>query len=418
MNFKELDLKKFDLFEQANPDGSFYQSVYQKKHFDEGFRKSVILGVEDDSGQVLLGALISSVASRTGLVYEIMGGPLVKDDLDDQKKDQVLGFFLDNLKPYLKKHHAYYLRVIPNIKTKRIDNDSKETDFDQEDYLNIYRKRGFIYHDLDDQIGMSTKTPHYEYKKDLAGLDEKKLFKSYSKKTQYSIKKTHDFGIQVRKISYDELEEFHNNTTRTAKRIGFSDKTLAYYQSSYRAFGDKVLFLVAEIDLKKYIDSFQGQIDKLNKKIEHDKQIDAKRDKPTKTNQIKEFQSQISQHEKRIEQGKEILKAGHEIINLAGAMFFIQPQEVSYMFSYTNVEFKNFYGPYRIQEEMLNLAVKNNIPYYNFYGVSGDTSGNDGVYEFKKGFNGYLVSNMGPLILPVKKFRYSFLQSLKKLLRR
>ncbi len=88
------------------------------------------------------------------------------------------------------------------------------------------------------------------------------------------------------------------------------------------------------------------------------------------------------------------------------------------MFSYTNAEFKNFYGPYRIQADMLEFALKEKVPVYNFYGVSGDRSGHDGVYEFKKGFQGYMVDNMGAFILPINKFRYQFLQTIKKIIRR
>ncbi|WP_143805188.1 peptidoglycan bridge formation glycyltransferase FemA/FemB family protein, partial [Oenococcus oeni] len=75
---------------------------------------------------------------------------------------------------------------------------------------------------------------HYEYQKRIEGLNKKTLFQSYSKKTQYSIKKTYEFGITTRNISYDELEMFHENTTKTAKRLGFYDKELSYYQSVYR----------------------------------------------------------------------------------------------------------------------------------------------------------------------------------------
>lgn len=88
------------------------------------------------------------------------------------------------------------------------------------------------------------------------------------------------------------------------------------------------------------------------------------------------------------------------------------------MFSYTNAEFKNFYGPYRAQADMLEFALKEKVPVYNFYGVSGDRSGHDGVYEFKKSFQGYMVDNMGAFILPINKFRYQFLQTIKKIIRR
>ena len=37
---------------------------------------------------------------------------------------------------------------------------------------------------------------------------------------------------------------------------------------------------------------------------------------------------------------------------------------------------------------------------YNFYGIS-STKENDGVYKFKKGFNGYVVELIGEFALPI-----------------
>ncbi|MDN6967181.1 aminoacyltransferase [Oenococcus sp. UCMA 17063] len=414
MELVNLSEEEYNRFEQRNPKGSFYQSILQKRYYDDSHQDSYLLGIKE-KGKVLLTALMRKIKSHTGNVYEIMGGPLV--DSSNESNKQIIAFFLNELHKYLKKRHAYYLRIVPNEKTQRVENDGRIINYDLKDYSLLYFTAGFLYRSFG-QVGYGFATPHYEYQKNIQGLNKKTLFKSYSKKTQYSIKKTYEFGIKTRNISYEELKTFHDNTAKTAERLGFYDKTLSYYQSVYKTFGDNAKFMIAEIELSDYINHFQGIIDDLKNRIDHLALIDSKKEKATKSKQIKELRSQVEQHEKRIIQAKKLIEQYGGKINLAGALFFIQPQEISYMFSYTNVEFKNFYGPYRIQADMLEFALTKKVAVYNFYGVSGDRSGRDGVYEFKKGFQGYMVDNMGAFILPINKLRYQFLQTIKKIIRR
>ncbi|EHN58284.1 peptidoglycan bridge formation glycyltransferase FemA/FemB family protein [Oenococcus kitaharae] len=414
MEFAILNPESFDRFEKTQPEGSFYQSIEQYYHFKNLHTRQAQLFAVKEGENVLLSALVTIVKSRTGRVAEIMGGPVIDPTAENSR--ELLIFFFQSLKDCLKKKHVYYLRVIPNKSLRRIDDDGQVTELDQSSYMAIYRQLGFIYQSFD-QVGYNFASPHYEYRKDIAGLDRKTLFASFSKAAQYSIKKTHEFGVTTRFIGYDELPKFHENTSKTAARLGFADKSLAYYESVFKTFKDNAKFVVAEIELNQYIGHFQQLIDQLQAQIDKLAAADAKRQNNHKANQIKELRSQMEQHGKRISQAKKIMAEKGHLINLAGALFFIQPQEVSYMFSYTNSEFKNFYGPYQVQEKILNLAVDAKIPGYNFYGVSGDRSGKDGVYEFKKGFNGYMVDDMGAFILPIKKIRYVFLQNLKKILR-
>ncbi len=415
MKFKKLGLNEFNDFEQKNSQGTFYQSIGQKKHFDHGSRKTDLIGIKSENGKILLASLITSIHSRTGIVFEIMMGPLIEDKASN--KLEILNFFLIKIKKYLKDRHAYYLRIKPNLKIRKITNSGKEKKFEAKKYIETFKKQGFYYKDIQKQRGMSTITIHFEYLKDLTKFKNKQeLFNSFSKKNQYSIKKTREFGISVRSIKYNELPTFKKYTQKTANRLGFSDKTLKYYQSVYKAFGNNIKFMVAEIDLNRYVKHFYDEINKLNKKIQKDQQLDKNRIKKKRSNQIRELKSQVKQHQKRIKQAKNLSKKYGKNINLSGGMFFIQPQEIAYVFSYTNIEFKNFYGPFKIQEEMMNQALERNIPTYNFYGISGDISRKDGVFEFKKGFNGYISENIGSFILPVKKLRYKILQSIKKII--
>ena len=49
---------------------------------------------------------------------------------------------------------------------------------------------------------------------------------------------------------------------------------------------------------------------------------------------------------------------------------------------------------------MINYAIENNYERYNFYGISRDL--NDGVYQFKKGFNGYIMETIGTYVVSLR----------------
>ena len=79
----------------------------------------------------------------------------------------------------------------------------------------------------------------------------------------------------------------------------------------------------------------------------------------------------------------------------------------------------NFNAQYFIQWEMIKYGIKNNYKRYNFYGISGNFDKNDpsyGIYEFKKGFGGYVMELLGDYEcgVGITYKIYNFLKGIKK----
>ncbi|WP_144264229.1 peptidoglycan bridge formation glycyltransferase FemA/FemB family protein, partial [Oenococcus oeni] len=72
----------------------------QKKYYEDSHQDSYLLGVKEKD-EVLLTALMRKIKNHTGDVYEIMGGPLV--DFENENNNQIIAFFLKELHKYLKK---------------------------------------------------------------------------------------------------------------------------------------------------------------------------------------------------------------------------------------------------------------------------------------------------------------------------
>lgn len=124
--------------------------------------------------------------------------------------------------------------------------------------------------------------------------------------------------------------------------------------------------------------------------------------------------------DKKIEEVN-LLKQEHgEYIILSGAMFVLYGNEIVYLFSGSYDEYMKYCGQYRLQWEMIKYAADNNYKRYNFYGIKDvfDKNGKDyGVYEFKKGFNGYVEELFGAYETGTNlTYRiYSLLKSIKNI---
>ncbi|WP_143875183.1 peptidoglycan bridge formation glycyltransferase FemA/FemB family protein, partial [Oenococcus oeni] len=100
--------------------------------------------------------------------------------------------------------------------------------------------------------------------------------------------------------------------------------------------------------------------------------------------------------------------AKHDIVLVSVALFVIENQEVVYLYSGSDEKYEHLFAPYEIQDTMITEAVKERIPLYNFYGVSGKFDGSDGVLGFKTHFNGYTREMVGSFDFPVQKTKYYF----------
>jgi len=406
VEFVHLTEQEFMAFEQAHPLGMFMQTSYQHDLVEKRHWKSEYVGVKEKQ-QIIAAALLNSTSIFLGKVFEVAGGPVM-----DFSNEQLVGFFLAELKKYAKKNKGLLLKIVPNLHSEKFDDEGKIIEkLGQEADKNL-KAAGAVYDKHQPIVS-------YEFIKDLANLDEKSLIASYKKDGKYYLNKTKDFGIQYRELTYEELPLFKQYTQSTADRIGFKDKDLAYYQEAFETYGDKAKFIVAELNLVNYqasqievMGAIQLDIDKLETDLQE------KPNHKKKRNQLKELQDQLKQHQKRINEASELVQKQGEIIILSGAMFIIQPQEVTYLFSFTNEEFKKYYGPYGIQHLMMSYAVAHQIPRYNFYGVQGVFDGSDGVLRFKQSFTGYTYKYLGIYTITTNPFKYRLASSIKKILGR
>ena len=306
----------------------------------------------------------------------------------------LLSFFTKNIKKYIKQNNGFILRIDPYLIKQDRDINGNIIPDGKNNFLAIDNllKLGFKKHSEEQSKWM------FELNTKNKTIDE--LLKEMKANTRNCINRTFKTGINIRELDYNDLPLFYKITNDTSERKGFKNKTLEYYQDMYKFFkpNNQVKFLVAELNTKNYKENLDNQLiteENILKGI-----------KNTNSGKYKEQLIKVDSIKKNINEASDLLKKGENII-LSAAMFIMYGNEVVYFSSGNYQEYFNFFAQYRIQYEMIKYAAENNFKFYNFYGISGNFDTKDdrfGVYEFKKGFGGFVVELIGEYRLNINKF--------------
>ena len=404
--FLELTDKQFFDFVESHDQKHFMQSISMKEYYKLKGKETYIIGVEFNGKIVAAGLVYLESTYKKYKKFAIYKGFL----MDYNDKD-LLDFLTQQTSKYLKAKGAYVFTIDPNIIEVERDSDANivENGKDNHEVIESLKKIGYVKSDTNIQI-------KWTYVLDINGASSEDVFKTFKQNTRNIINRTlNKYKLNIRTLSYDELSEFKKITQDTSDRRGFSDKTLLYYQNMSKAFGDMVTFKVAELNCDLYLNDLNKEKENYQNKI----------DKISGTNKKKEnYIQELGYINKKINELETLKNEKGNLIPLSCAMFILYGDEVVYFSSGSYKEYMQYYGQYIIQWEMIKYACDNNYKRYNFYGIMDvfNPKGKDrGVYEFKKGFNGYVKELLGEYIYIIDKKIYKqelLINKIKKIIKR
>lgn len=409
MYFGELTQEEFQQYMATAKKNSFLQSVEMARLKQAEGYDCYFVGIKDDKQEeVLFASLLTAQKLKIGQFFEI-------DGLSLEALAERHAFFMKELQAFVKKKQGMYISILPNDDYGVYQENGQLIGTKQQQLYTLMEEVGFTYPKNEGAINQNG-SPKWVYTKDLTQLaTETDLWDSYEKKARYSIQKAQSFGIKVRGLAYEELDLFKAVTLQTSQRRGFTDKSLDYYQKVFKSYGEQAQFLVAELNLKDYLDSLEQRKSQLVEQRQVlDELLAAQPNSRKRNNQKKEVVSEIATYEKRIAEATDWRqKESKETIILACGLFLSSPQEMVYLFSGTYEEYKHLYGPFLIQDYALKQAVTKKIPLYNFYGIEGIFDGSDGVLNFKKNFSGQVNEKPGMFLAVTQPFKWGLYQKLK-----
>lgn len=406
MDFVELTEKEYQKFWENHPLKTFLSAPKIAKLREKSNWKSYFVGVKENKKVVAAALLLSH--KRKFNVNEFYSP---RGFLLDYNNKELLTFFVEKVKEFAKSKNGYILRIDPYIiyKQRDINGDIVEGGEDNHHVVEHLQSLGFkkVKTENMEQVG-------WMFSLGLEGKTEEQILKEMKPNTRNTIRKAEKLGITMTELSYDELDRFQNIMEETGERKNFAVRNVEYFQNMYNLFHDsnEVKYYVTELNLKEYIKRLNDEIKEKEEKLSN--LGDAKYN----DGQRKNITGEIDSLKKRIDDAKEIMeKTNKDIITLSGSMFILIDPEIIYLSSGNYEEYMRFNSQYLIQWELIKYGIKNNFKKHNFYGIPANINEHPkdyGIYEFKKGFNGYVEELIGEFELPLKK-EYYLIKLLKKL---
>lgn len=410
MTLTVLTKEDFRIYSESINSRSFLQSTQMGELLEKRGATVTYLALKHTE-TIKVAAMVYSLPMTGGLHMEINSGPIYSDAT-------YLKEFYKDLQVYAKQHGVLELIVKPYDTFQSFDSNGNPVTEEQQEIIHCLTNLGYYHDGL--QTGYPGGEPDWLYVKNLEGITEENLIRSFSKKGKPLVKKARSFGIQLRRLKRDELSIFKDITATTSKRREYSDKSLEYYEHFYDAFGDRAEFMVATLNFQDYLSQLEKNQENLYKKIaDFDAALRKSPDSAQKKKEHKELLHQFETFEvRKAEARKLIVKYGEQKVVLAGSLFIYMPQESTYLFSGSYTEFNKFYAPALLQEHVMLESIKRGIPVYNFLGIQGIFDGSDGVLRFKQNFNGYIVRKAGTFRYYPSPLKYRIICLIKRMLGR
>lgn len=406
MEFTELTEDEYEKFWETHPLKTFLSApeighLREKNSWDLKY-----VGIKKDKSLVAATMLVSIKRKLGKREFYSPRGYLI-----DFNNKELVNYFTEELKKYIKKNNGYVLRIDPYViyKQRDIDGNIVEDGIDNSSVVNNLYKLGFKKVPIKnmEQVG-------WMFSLDIEGKEEKDILDGMKPNTRNTIRKASKIGITIRELDYDELDKFQDIMIQTGERKNFSIRKLSYYQDMYKLLHDKnqIKYVITELDLNNYLDGLKKDKEKKEEellKLSTAKYNDGKR---------KSLNNEILSFDKRIKETNDIKNStGKDKIILSGSMFIMIQPEIIYLSSGNYEEYLHFNSQYLIQWDMIKYGISHKFKKYNFYGIPANINEKPkdyGIYEFKRGFNGYVEELIGEFELPISK-EYYILKLIHKL---
>ena len=404
MKFVTLTEQEYQLFIQKH--AVHYTQSIAHYNYRQKYKKDVhLVGVKDNEEVIAACLLSEAQVLKIFKYFYSHRGPVL-----DFNNEKLVECFFTGLTRYLKRHKGLFVLVDPYILESNRDADGRILkSYDNSNLINKLNHLGYQYQGH--SIGYSdTSQIRWLSVLDLEGKNEKDILNEMDYQTRRNIKKTYEMGVEVKTLDISQTDQFFELFRMAEEKHGFKFREKDYFEEMQNIYNNNSALKLAYIDLKKYLNQLNNKELVLNEQLEEikTKLKDNPNSKKNK-NKYQELNKQLKSNQKHITETKNLIKSDGDVLHLASAYYIWNKDEVYYLSSGSNPKYNQFMGAYRLQWDMINFALNNNIPRYNFYGITGNFSENAedyGVQQFKKGFNAHVEEYIGDFIKPLRPIFY------------
>ena len=361
MEFVELKSDEFNKICDNFPGNSFYQSVSWANVKEKTGWINYYVGVKKKNKVIACSLILGKKLYLNKYLYYAPRGMLL-----DYNDDDLLNFFVDNIKKFLRKKNGVLFKIDPLVEYQKHDKDGNVIgDSLNDSIVNNLKRIGFKHHGF--TVGYTDELQfRWSYGLDITQKND--IFAGMDQRCRRCIRKYEKYPLEVALVNDDNINDFKGIMEHTASRQNHFDRSLDYYKYLDSEFGDRSKLIIIYLNRQKFLDEFKD-----------DKLFDL------------------------------VSKDDRDKIPISAGVFIFDKDRANYVYGGTYRDYMPIMAQYKLQMEMINLAKERNIPLYDFGGISGNfTPGteNYGVYEFKRGFGGHVIEYIGEFDLVINKLGY------------
>lgn len=392
------NIKKEDYisFWEKHPNSHFLNAYFWgKANKAQRNQEPVYVGMTDDKGNILCETLLLKRKTPLNMCYYYAPRGFVID-WNDKK---LVTAFTKELKKYLEKTNAIYLKVDPGIEYQDIDEEANPIKNDNNNYelFNFlislgYKHQGFnkLYEKNQPRYTFRTYFKNYKTFEDV----EKTISKTFMR----SIKRSYNYELTI--SLEDNVDHLYNLISLVALKDGFEPFSKKYYEdifNSYYEYGYAKNY-TARINPKKVISSFEDIISK-------EKNID-----------------RINKFKKDIEFLKTKIKDDEDEFVIA-SLVCVYTKKSAWSLYVGSDETAEYTGTVnRLYYEFMKDAYNDKRDFADLFGTIGDPHSKfknlSGIYEYKKKLGGKYVEFIGEFDIINKPFWYKILPTMLSVYRK
>lgn len=378
----QISQDEYDGFVRNHPNANLLQSwnwARIKSNWDH-----VYTAVKKD-GQIEAAALvlIKNLPAGFTMLY-IPRGPVM--DWNDQ---ELLDFYMKNLKKEAKKHRALFVKMDPPVVIgEYFSQDPEHPRNGCEALVENFRKAGCIHQGFTMMIEDSIQ-PRFQsvvYRTD--DLDG-----SLPKHTKRLIKDADKRHVQIIHGGRELLDEFSRLVELTEKRKGVALRNREYFDHLLEVYKDDAVIFLAKCNLRQLHDEASAKINALEKELE-ETPVNAKKKKNRLNDQLNSARKSLAEYEQMIKDG---MPEGD--VAIAGILSVQYGNTCEMLYAGMDERFKQFMPQYKEYVENFRWAFERGCRLANMGGVEGTFD--DGLTRFKDNFAPTIVEFIGEFDLPV-----------------
>ena len=340
------------------------------------------LGIYQDQKLVAVASILIQPLPLGFTMLYIPRGPIM-----DYQNSQLVSFMLQSIKTYAKSKRAVFAKFDPSLFLRKglIGQEAK----DQEATLAIIqslKECGVEWIGRTEDMG-ETIQPRFQANIYKEYFTEDQL----SKSTKQAIRTARNKGVEVIFGGTELLDEFAALMKKTEARKGIHLRGRDYYEKLLTTYAGQSYITLSRINLAQRLASLKEQLEK--------NQAEASRfNEKTKPGKIDNNRQEKERLEEEIQFLHQELKAGQEIVSLAGTLTLEFGGTSENVYAGMDENFRRYQPAILTWYETAQHAFDRGATWQNMGGVENQLDG--GLYHFKSKFNPMIEEFVGEFNLP------------------